>query len=92
MTGMSIKGFLVRLCAEVGKQSIVKSPQIANLQILGLIPLSEILKFLTCAGRQIANPQFFLLIRKSQFRRFLQNAAQLCLQKVLKVLFLTDFC
>jgi hypothetical protein len=33
----------------------------ANPQFLGLIPLSEIFKFLTCASPQIANPQFFMV-------------------------------
>ncbi len=34
--------------------------------------------------------KFLWWVRKSQFRRFLQNAAQLCLKTVLKVLFLND--
>jgi hypothetical protein len=90
---LSIKSFLVRLCAEVGQQSFVKSTQIANPQILGFIPLSEILKFLTCAGagQQIANPQIFLINSKILIPQISKNATQLCLKTVQKVLFLKDF-
>jgi hypothetical protein len=49
------------LKAEVGKQTFFKSPQIANLQILGLIPLSQISKILMCVSPQIANPQIFMI-------------------------------
>jgi hypothetical protein len=42
---------------EVGKQTFVESPQIANPQIFGLIPLLQIRKFFSCASQQIATPQ-----------------------------------
>ncbi len=45
------------LYAKVGTQIIFVSPQNANPQILGLIPQSQIRKFLKCASPQIANPQ-----------------------------------
>jgi hypothetical protein len=45
------------LYAKVGTQIIFVSPQIANPQILGLIPQLKIRKFLKCASPQIANPQ-----------------------------------
>ena len=69
----------------MGKQSFVKCPQIANLQILGLIRLSQIRKFFRYASPQIVNPQILLLIRKSQIQKFVQNTAQLKI--VLKVVF-----
>ncbi len=47
--------------------------------------LSQIRKFLRFASSQIANQQ--ILIRESQIL-FLQNAAQLCLKTIPKVLFL----
>ncbi len=56
-----------------GQQIFFKSPQIANLQILGLSPLSQICKF------------HMLWVRKLQIRKFLQNTAQLRLKTVLKV-------
>jgi hypothetical protein len=49
------------LKAEMGKLTYVKSPQIANPQILGLIPLLQIRKFLRCTSPQIANPQIFMI-------------------------------
>jgi hypothetical protein len=64
--------------SEVGKANFLISPQIANLQIIELIPLSQICKFLW-------------VIRKSQICKFLQNNAQLCLKTVLKVVFLHHF-
>jgi hypothetical protein len=63
-----------------------KSPQIANPQILGLIPISQICKFLSCANPPkvnvqilminppIANPQILGLISLSQIRKFLSCA------------------
>jgi hypothetical protein len=42
-----------------------QSAQIANLQILGFIPLLQIRKFLRCVNLQISNPQIFITIRKS---------------------------
>jgi hypothetical protein len=66
-----------------------KSLQIANLQILGLILLSQIRKFLRCASLQIANPQIFMI--NPQIRKFLQISALLCLKTVLAVVFFTEF-
>ncbi len=40
----------------MGKQTFFKIPQIENLQILGLIPLSEICKY-----RSFASPQIFVI-------------------------------
>jgi hypothetical protein len=51
---------------------------ITNPQILWLIPLFQIRKFL-------------LLIRKSQIRKSIQNTAQLCLKTDLKLVFLIVF-
>ncbi len=42
------------------------SPQIANLQILGLIPQSQIRKFMRCASPQITNPQIVCLVYSPQ--------------------------
>ncbi len=47
--------------AEVDRQNLFKGPQIANPQILGLIPQLQINKFLRCASPQIANPQIFMI-------------------------------
>jgi hypothetical protein len=44
-----------------GKQTFVKSPQIENPQILGLIPLSQIRQFHRYASLQIANPQILMI-------------------------------
>ncbi len=44
---------------KVGKRTFVLSPQIANMQILELILLSQIIKFLKCAELQTANAKFF---------------------------------
>ncbi len=57
-----------------------KSVEILNPQILRLIPLSKIRKFLRCAGPQIANYIFFGLIHKLQIRKFLQNTAKRCIK------------
>ncbi len=43
--------------SEVGKQTFLKSPQIAN----PLIPLLQIRKFIRCANPQIANLQNFMI-------------------------------
>jgi hypothetical protein len=43
------------------RKFFLKSPQIANPQILGLISLSQILKFLKYASPQIANEQIFMI-------------------------------
>jgi hypothetical protein len=66
-----------------------KSLQIENLQILGLILLSQIRKFLRCASPQIANPRIFMI--NPQIRKFLQNYALLCLKTVLAVVFFNEF-
>jgi hypothetical protein len=55
--------------AEWGKQTFLVT-QIANPHILGLIPLSQIRKFLRCASPQIANLIFALLICKWQYLNF----------------------
>jgi hypothetical protein len=48
---------------KVGKQTFVESPQIANPQILGLIPQSQNRKFFWCASQQtIADPANFYKI------------------------------
>jgi hypothetical protein len=77
----------------VGKQSFVKSPQIANWQIFGLIPLSQIRKFVTCASPQIANSQVFMINTQIANPPILTKygIALLCLKPVLKVVFLNDF-
>jgi hypothetical protein len=41
----------------MGKQTFLKSQQMATPQIFGLIPPSQIRKFMRCASLQIANPQ-----------------------------------
>jgi hypothetical protein len=41
----------------MGAQMLFVSPQIANPQIIRLIPQWQILKFLRCASPQSANPQ-----------------------------------
>jgi hypothetical protein len=55
--------------------------------------LSEICKFLRYVSPQIANPQIFLIspqIANLQINT-VQNTAQLCLETVLKVVFLHEF-
>jgi hypothetical protein len=44
-----------------GGQANLIFPQIANLQILGLILLSQIHKYLLSDSQQIANPQIFMI-------------------------------
>jgi hypothetical protein len=56
----------------------------ANPQIFGLIPLSQIGKFLGCASLQIANPQILMINPLIGIRKFLQNTAQLCLKNIPK--------
>ncbi len=58
--------------AELCKQTFLK---FANPQILSLIPLSQIRKFLSIASPQIPNPQIFM--KKSRIRKFSQNFALL---------------
>jgi hypothetical protein len=57
------------IAAKVGMLTFFKSLQIANQQILGLIPLSQICKFLGYANPQITNAQF--LYGKSANRKFI---------------------
>jgi hypothetical protein len=57
-----------------------KSLQIENWPTLGLLPLSQIREFLSCASLQIAKPQIFMI----------KNNAQLFLKTVLKAVFLTQ--
>jgi hypothetical protein len=45
----------------IHQEYVLLSPQIANPQIPGLIPLSQIRKFLRYASPQIANPQIFFI-------------------------------
>jgi hypothetical protein len=62
-----------KMKAKVGMQLHFLSPQIANPQNLGLIPLSKIRKFLTCAVEQSATRKssiFLWLIRKSRTCKF----------------------
>jgi hypothetical protein len=66
----------------VGKQTFFTSPQIANLQVLGFIPQSQIYKFLGYASSQIANPQICIIILKIENPKFLQSIAQLRLKTV----------
>ncbi len=65
---------------------LFKSPQVANPQILDHIPLSQICKFLNYACPHVANPQIFMI--NQQINKFLQNTAQFCLKRSLKVGFL----
>jgi hypothetical protein len=58
---------------EVGKQTFFRCPQIANLQILGLIPLSQSANFLGMPVRKLQIRKFLWLIRKAQVKKFLQN-------------------
>ncbi len=51
--------------SEVGKHTLLMRPQIANQQILGLIPLSQIRTFLRCPSPQIANVHDLPANRKS---------------------------
>jgi sorbitol-specific phosphotransferase system component IIBC len=54
--------FIAFLCFYQSWASILfLSPKIANPQILGLILLSQIRKFLRCVNPQIANPQIFMI-------------------------------
>jgi hypothetical protein len=58
--------------SEVGEQTFLKSPQVANPHILSLIPLSQIRKLLRCAIPQIKNSQIFFInpqISNSQISR-----------------------
>ncbi len=68
----------------IGKQTFVKSPQIENPQILGLIPLSQIRKFHRYASLQIENSQILMINPQIGIRKFLQNTAQLCLKNIHK--------
>jgi hypothetical protein len=72
--------------SEVGKQTFFKSSQITYLHIYGLIPLSQVRKFLRCAGLQIANPQIFKF-HKKLIRKCLQNTAKICLKSLKSCLF-----
>jgi hypothetical protein len=50
----------------VGKQTLFRNLQITNLQILGLIQQSQILKFLRCARSQIAkSTNFYKMLHNS---------------------------
>jgi hypothetical protein len=49
-----------------GQANFFKSLKIANQPVFGLIPLSQILKFLRYASPQIENPHLFLLKHQSQ--------------------------
>jgi hypothetical protein len=66
--------------------------EVRKSQILGLIQLSQIRKFLRFTSPQIPNPQIFMtdphLLANTQI---FTNTAQLCLKTVLKVVFLKRF-
>jgi hypothetical protein len=51
------------LFSEEGRQTVFKSPQVANQNILRLVPQLQLRKFLTYeyASPQIANPQIFMI-------------------------------
>jgi hypothetical protein len=51
---------------------------IANPQILGSIPLSQICKFLRFVSVQIAVPHIFFISPQTQICKFIKNTAQLC--------------
>ncbi len=53
-----------------GKSIFLKSPQIANLQTLWIIPQSQIRRFLRCTSPQIANLQFFYLSANHKIANF----------------------
>ncbi len=59
----------VNINEEMGKQTFLNL-QIANPQILGLIPESQNHKFLRYVSPQISNPQILRLIPQSQIRKF----------------------
>ncbi len=69
-----------------GQANLFKSSQIANRKTLGYSAL-KIANFLCMPVRKSKIRKSLLLIRKSQFRKFLQNTAKLCLKPV----FLLDF-
>jgi hypothetical protein len=54
---ISKKYMLNSLYVKHGVKETASNPQIANPQILGLFPQSQIREFLRCASPQIANPQ-----------------------------------
>ncbi len=60
---------------EVGKQTFVKSPQIAIPHINGLIPLTQIRKFLRCDNPKIANLQIFMINPQIANLQFWRNTA-----------------
>jgi hypothetical protein len=57
------------LYAKVDTQIIFVCQQIADPQILGLIPQSQIRKFLKFASPQIANPQIATLAEGPQIKK-----------------------
>ncbi len=64
--------------SKVGKQFHLFFPQIANRQVSGLIPLSQIRKFLSlCQSANCPPANFVWLIRKSQIHTFLRWASPL---------------
>jgi hypothetical protein len=74
----------------VGKANFLQSPQISNPQILWLIALSQIRKFLRYASQQIANPQIFIINPQIATPQ-ISKTIQLCLKTVLKVVFYMIF-
>jgi hypothetical protein len=65
-----------------GNANFFVGPQIANPQILGLIPQSQIRKFLRCASPQIANPQICYVNPQISLVSSLQIAdPQICMGK-----------
>ncbi len=74
-----------------GQANFFKRPQIANPQILGLIPQPQIRKFQGIPVRKSQIRKFLFLLFKPQAHKFQQYNAQLFLKTDLKVVFLLDF-
>ncbi len=67
--------------------------KIENPQILGLIPLSQILIFRRCASPQIANPQIFMINSQIVNPQISTKycTTTVCLKRVPKAVPLNDF-
>jgi hypothetical protein len=63
--------------SEMGMPRFLRSPQIANPQIFGLIPRVQSANILDVPVGKSQICKFLLLIRKSRFRKFLQNTGRL---------------
>jgi hypothetical protein len=84
-----ISGITTKINDRGGQANFFSKTANRKSAIFGLIPQSQIRKFLRCASWHIANLQIFMI--NSQIRTFLRNSAQLCLKTVLKVVFLNGF-